>query len=295
MLCLPILESETSRPFNETRDDLLERLKSGSLFIPVKAMTVCFSLWYFGQKCQWGGQKLDGFGIETILKMDRNVAHCAMPRTAQRHYLDGEDGHRARVEPSSRELLGLSRAHRQKACAPLRTRSAMLKGGKSDLPVVPGKPAEKPSVKRVYRAGDASADCRSIPVRGLTDASWRKSTQWIAVRGARRRRKGRWNSLPSTIPLFTDKDARVLGNAPRRELSQFADVHAKTRVRNRSMRSPRSSKPRARALPTKRIRRTLMLRPYLDSPRSCHHTSEEAQLNLARFRSRSVQHLIYAC
>ncbi len=252
----------------ETRDDLLKGGKSGAVVIPGKAVDSLLLTLVNSGKMPMGGQKLADSEIETIRKWIeggalRDAEDSAAAATSMAKMVTEREVH---AILSAKCWVCHGRTE-QKAELDLRTRSAMLKGGKSGPVVVPGKPAESLLVKRVSAQEMPPPKLQEqYSVRGLTDSELAKITQWIAA-GARADDEKAQEFTAATDPMVNNKDRAFWAfTPPQRPVTP--DVHAKARVRN-----PIDAfvieklEAKGTALANEADRRTLMRRAYLDSDR----------------------------
>jgi mono/diheme cytochrome c family protein len=120
---------------------------------------------------------------------------------------------------------------RQEAGLDLRSRSAMLRGGKSGPAIVPGKPEESLLLKRI-RSGEMPPRRRIIEVsiKPIEDAESELLAQWIA-RGAPEVQVEPDVASTRSDPLVTDKDRDFWAFQPPRVVSPPA-VKQQQRIRN---------------------------------------------------------------
>jgi len=276
----------------ETRDDLLKGGKSGAVVIPGKAVDSLLLTLVNSGKMPMGGQKLADSEIEIIRKWIeggalRDAEDSAAAATSMAKMVTEREVH---AILSAKCWVCHGRTE-QKAGLDLRTRSAMLKGGKSGPVVVPGKPAESLLVKRVAAQEMPPPKLQEqYSVRGLTDSELAKVTQWIAA-GARADDEKAQEFTAATDPMVKDKDRAFWAFTPPQRPA-VPDVHAKARVRNPiDALVIEKLEAKGAALASDADRRTLMRRAYLDLI-GLPPSPEEAQAYLADPDPKAYEHLV---
>ncbi|MEP6539083.1 MAG: DUF1549 domain-containing protein, partial [Bryobacteraceae bacterium] len=263
----------------ETRDDLLKGGKSGAAVIPSKPVDSLLFTMVTSGKMPLGGEKLSPSELETIRKWIEGGA-----------LRDSEEKMMAKVV-TEREVHAILSAKcwvchgrtEQKAGLDLRTRAAILKGGKSGPAMVPGKPAESLLIKRVTAQEMPPPKLQEqFSVRGLTDSELAKVTNWIEAGAPPDDEK------PLNVTALTD--AFWAFNAPK--AAPVPIVRATARVRN-----PIDAfvleklEAKGTTLSEDADRRTLMRRAYLDLI-GLPPTPEEVQAYLADSNPKAYEQMI---
>ena len=244
----------------ETRDDLLKGGKSGAAVVPGKPVDSLLLTMVTSGKMPIGGEKLSSSEIEIIRKWIEGGA-----------LRDAEDKLAAKLV-AEREVHAILSAKcwvchgrtERKAGLDLRTRAAILKGGKSGPAIVPGKPADSLLIKRITAQEMPPPKLQAqFSVRGLTDGELEKITRWIAT-GALADDDRPLEFSVAADPMVTEKDRAFWAfTAPQR--GTVPNVQTKTRVRN-----PIDAfileklEAKGTSLSDDADRRTLLRRAYLD-------------------------------
>jgi len=178
----------------ESREDLLRGGKSGSAVIPGKPTDSLLLSMVTTGKMPMGGAKL-------------TAAEIAVMRT----WIEKED---ARPPVAERDVQAVLSAKcwvchgrtEKKAGLDLRTRDALLRGGKSGPAVIPGNPGDSLLVKRIGAQEMPPPKLQEqFSVRGLTDDEFAKVKQWIAD-GAVPDREQPLHVSSANDPLVKPKD-----------------------------------------------------------------------------------------
>lgn len=271
----------------ETRDDLLKGGKSGAAVIPGKPVDSLLLTMVTSGKMPMGGEKLSASEIETIRKWIEGGA-----------LRDAEDKLIAKMV-TERQVHAILSAKcwvchgrtEQKAGLDLRTRAAILKGGKSGPAIVPGKPSDSLLIKRITAQEMPPPKLQEqFSVRGLTDSELEKITQWIAA-GALADDEKPVEVSAAADPMVREKDRAFWAfTAPQR--GTVPNVQAKARVRN-----PIDAfileklEAKGTSLSGDADRRTLMRRAYLDLI-GLPPTPEEVQAYLADANPKAYEQMI---
>ena len=234
-----------------------------------------------------GGEKLSASEIETIRKWIEGGA-----------LRDAEDKLIAKMV-TERQVHAILSAKcwvchgrtEQKAGLDLRTRAAILKGGKSGPAIVPGKPSDSLLIKRITAQEMPPPKLQEqFSVRGLTDSELEKITQWIAA-GALADDEKPVEVSAAADPMVREKDRAFWAfTAPQR--GTVPNVQAKARVRN-----PIDAfileklEAKGTSLSGDADRRTLMRRAYLDLI-GLPPTPEEVQAYLADANPKAYEQMI---
>ncbi len=271
----------------ESRDDLLKGGKSGAAVIPGKPVDSLLLTMVMSGKMPMGGEKLAVSEIETIRKWIEGGA-----------LRDAEDKLAAKLV-AEREVHAILSAKcwvchgrtEQKAGLDLRTRAAILKGGKSGPAIVPGKPADSLLIKRITAQEMPPPKLQEqFSVRGLTDSELEKITRWIAT-GAPADDEKAIDVRAAADPMVKDKNRAFWAfTAPQR--GTVPNVQSKARVRN-----PIDAfileklEAKGTSLSADADRRTLMRRAYLDLV-GLPPTPEEVQAYLADGNPKAYEQMI---
>ena len=271
----------------ETRDDLLKGGKSGAAIVPGKPVDSLLLNMLTSGKMPMGGERLSVSEIETVRKWIEGGA-----------LRDAEDKLLAKTV-AEREVQAILSAKcwvchgrtEQKAGLDLRTRAAILKGGKSGAAIVPGKPSDSLLIKRITAQEMPPPKLQEqFSVRGLTDSELEKITQWIAA-GAVADNEKPLAVNAAADPMVGEKDRAFWAfTAPQR--GTVPKVQTQARVRN-PVDAFLLEKLEAKGTSLSRDAdgRTLMRRAYLDLA-GLPPTPEEVQAYLADESPKAYEQMI---